>query len=192
MARGKSLKVDKFTRRDNFSLWQIKIRAVLKQQGLWTPLLKPASNPLPVDIATMEENAHSTLLLALEDHIITEVAEEDTDVGMWCKVESLYTTKSLTNKLLLKQHMFSLCMHEGMSLKEHLDQLNSILLDLHNIDIEIDDEDAALILLVSLPLSYENFRESFISGKYSLYVEEVRYALHSRELRHSCSGAEFN
>jgi len=44
-----------------------------------------------------------------------------------------------------------------------------------------------LILLASLPLSQENFRESFISGKDSLYLEEVRSALHSRELRHSCS-----
>jgi len=75
-----------------------------------------------------------------------------------------------------------------MSLREHLDKLNSILLDLRNIDIKIVDEDAALILLVSLPLSYENFSESFISGKDSVSLEEVRSALHSRELRHSCSG----
>ena len=151
-------------------------------------MLKPASNPLPVDIATLEEKAHSTLLLVLDDHIITEVAEEDSVVGLWCKLESLYMTKSLTNKLLLKQRLFSLRMQEGMSLREHLDQLNSILLDLRNIDIKINDEDVALILLVSLPLSYENFMESFISGKDSLSVEEVRSALHSRELRHNCSG----
>jgi len=75
-----------------------------------------------------------------------------------------------------------------MSLREHLDQLNSILLDLCNIDIEIDDEDTALILLVSLPLSYENFRESFISGKDVLSLEEVRSTLYNRELRHSCNG----
>jgi hypothetical protein len=82
MARGKSLKVDKFTERNNFSLWQIKIRVVLKQQGLWTPLLKPTPNSLPIDIATLEEKAHSTLLLASEDHITTKVDEEDTDVGL--------------------------------------------------------------------------------------------------------------
>jgi len=37
-----------------------------------------------------------------------------------------------------------------MSLREHLDQLNSTLLDFCNIDIKIDEEDAALIMLVSL------------------------------------------
>jgi len=69
-----------------------------------------------------------------------------------------------------------------MSLREYLDQLNSILLDLHNIDITIDGEDAALVMLISLPLSYENFRESFIRGKDSFSLEEVRYTLHSREM----------
>jgi hypothetical protein len=80
MTGGKSLKVDKFTGRNNFNLWQIKIRVLLKQ-GLWTPLLKPSPNPLLADFATLEEKAHSTLLLALDDHIITEVVEEDTAAG---------------------------------------------------------------------------------------------------------------
>jgi hypothetical protein len=75
-----------------------------------------------------------------------------------------------------------------MSLREHLDELNSILLYLQYIDIKIDDENDALILLVSLPLSYENFRDSFISGKDSLSLEKVRSTIHTRELRHSCSG----
>ncbi|GAA0144155.1 hypothetical protein LIER_04672 [Lithospermum erythrorhizon] len=63
-------------------------------------------------------------------------------------------------------------MQEGTSLKDHLDRLNSILLDLRNIEIKIDDEDAALILLASLPLSYENFLESITNRKDSLSLEE--------------------
>jgi len=65
MTGGKSLKVDKFTGRNNFSLWKIKIRALLNQQGLWTPLLKPAPNPLPADFATQGEKAYYTFLLGL-------------------------------------------------------------------------------------------------------------------------------
>ena len=61
--------------------------------------------------------------------------------------------KSLTNKLLLKQRLFSMQMHEDTQLREHLDHLNIILLDLCNIDVEIENEDVVLILLVSLPLS---------------------------------------
>ncbi len=57
-------------------------------------------------------------------------------------------------------------------LREHLEKLNSILLDLRNLDVKIDDEDAALILLVPIPSSYENFIECFVIGKDSLTLEE--------------------
>jgi hypothetical protein len=58
MTRGKSLKVDKIIGRNNFSLSQIKIRALLKEQGLWTPLIKHAQILIPADIVTLEEKAH--------------------------------------------------------------------------------------------------------------------------------------
>lgn len=70
-------------------------------------------------------------------------------------------TKYLTNKFLLKQRLFSLLMQE--------------------------DEDTALILLVSLQNSYENFLDSFIGGKDSLSLEEVKAALYMREVRHRAS-----
>ena len=60
-------------------------------------------------------------------------------------------TKSLTNKLYLKQRLFTLRMKEGTPIKDHLDELNKILMDLKNIDVRIDEKDQALILLCSLP-----------------------------------------
>ena len=108
-------------------------------------------------LAVMEEKAHSTILLSLDDHIITEVADQATAAEFWMKLESLYMTKSLTNKLLLKQRLFSLRMQSDSPLREHLKKLNSILLDLRNLDVKINNEDVALTLLVSLPSNYENF-----------------------------------
>nr|GEY68366.1 retrovirus-related Pol polyprotein from transposon TNT 1-94 [Tanacetum cinerariifolium] len=52
---------------------------------------------------------------------------------------------------------------------------------------EIDDEDATLILLVSLPPSFENFVNSFVVSKDTVTLEDVRSSLHSRELRHQAS-----
>ena len=54
--------------------------------------------------------------------------------------------------------------------------------------LKIEDEDPALIILVSLPLSYENFVQSSIIGKDTLSLEEVRSSLHTRELRHKPAG----
>ncbi|KAL1191959.1 Retrovirus-related Pol polyprotein from transposon TNT 1-94 [Cardamine amara subsp. amara] len=177
-----NVKIDKFSGRNSFGLWQIKMKALLKQQSLWASLSKDKGGDAD-EMATLEEKAHSTILLCLEDEVIIEVSDETTVAGLWKKLESLYMTKSLQKKLLLKRRLFALSMQPDTRLKYHLDKLNSILLDLHNIDVKVEDEDAALLLLVSLPQSYKNFVESFIVNKDKVTLEEVRYALHSRELR---------
>ena len=53
-------------------------------------------------------------------------------------------TKSLRGKLHLKQKFIILRMAEGTSIKGHIEEFNSILTDLENVDIKIDDEDQAL------------------------------------------------
>lgn len=65
-------------------------------------------------------------------------------------------------------------MQSGTPLREHLENLNSILLDLWNLDVKINDEDVALIILVSSPSSYANFVDSFVVGKESLTLKERR------------------
>ena len=92
MSGGINVKVDKFTGRNSFSLWQIKMRALLKQQGLWAPLNKKSKDSESAEMASLEEKAHSTILLCLADDIITEIAKEDTASGLWLKLESLYMT----------------------------------------------------------------------------------------------------
>ena len=52
-----------------------------------------------------------------------------------------------------------------MPLRKPLENLIFILLASRNLDVKIDNEDAALIQLVSLLSSYENFVESFVVGK---------------------------
>lgn len=66
------------------------------------------------------------------------------------------------------------------------------MLDMHNIDVKVENEDASLIFSVSLPNSYENFVQSLIGSRDTMSLEEVGSALQSRELRHkaSCSGTD--
>lgn len=41
-------------------------------------------------------------------------------------------------------------MEEGTSIQSHLDEFNTILIDLENMDIKIDDEDKVILLICSL------------------------------------------
>ena len=80
---GLNVKIEKFTGRNSFSLWQLKMRALLKQQGMWAPLAKKAGDAESSEMASLEEKAHSTILLCLADDIITEVADQATAASLW-------------------------------------------------------------------------------------------------------------
>ncbi|KAL0742808.1 hypothetical protein Bca4012_084321 [Brassica carinata] len=71
---GMNMKIDKFTGRNNFSLWQIKMKALLKQQGLWAPFSGKKVEPVTTEMEVIEEKAYSTIFLCVEDEIIIEVS----------------------------------------------------------------------------------------------------------------------
>ena len=78
-------------------------------------------------------------------------------------------------------------MKEGTPIKDHLDELNKILMNLKSIDVRIDEEDQALILLCSLSPSFKNFVNSMLYGRDTLSLEDVKSILHSKELRQKVS-----
>ena len=96
------------------------MRVLLKQRVLWALLAKKSSDSVTVEMDVLKKKTHSTIMLCPADNKIIKVAEEETASGLWLKLESLYMTKSLTNKLLLKQDLFSLSMNEGTPLGARL------------------------------------------------------------------------
>ena len=38
-----------------------------------------------------------------------------------------------------------------MTLKEHLDELNSVMMELYDVDVKMEDEDMTMIMLAFLP-----------------------------------------
>nr|GEV95847.1 zinc finger, CCHC-type [Tanacetum cinerariifolium] len=99
-------------------------------------------------------------------------------------------TKSLANRLYLKKKLYTDYMSPGTKLRDHIDEFNKLILDLANIDIEIEDEDQALMLLTALPSSYENFVEILLYGRESLTMEDVLATLNSRELKKRIEGTK--
>ncbi|KAL5833031.1 hypothetical protein ACOSQ3_016705 [Xanthoceras sorbifolium] len=105
--------VEKFNGQKDFSLWRVKMQALLVHQGLAKALKR--KDPLPESMSDKDkdeilEKAHSAILLSLRDEILREVSEEDTAAKLWLKLESLYMTKSLTNRLYLKKRLYTLQM----------------------------------------------------------------------------------
>jgi hypothetical protein len=116
--------------------------------------------------------------------------EEDSPKGIWDKLASPYMSKSATNKLYLKQKFYGLKMQEGSDLVEHVNAFNQLVTDLARLDVKIDDEDKALLLLVSLPPSYEHLVITLTHGKTTINNEEVTAALLGHELRKQKNATE--
>jgi len=68
-------------------------------------------------------------------------------------------TKSLANKIHLKERLYTFRMAKGTPIQKHLNEFNSILVDLESLDVKIEDEDKAILLVVSLLPSYKHFKE---------------------------------
>ena len=73
--------------------------------------------------------------------------KEVTSKGICEKLESFYMTNSVTNQLLLKSRLYDLYLEEGKPLKTHLYEFYSVVMDLQNINVKLDDEDLAIYLL---------------------------------------------
>jgi hypothetical protein len=95
-------------------------------------------------------------------------------VGLMAALSSTYEKPS-TNKVHLMKKLFNLKMAEGTSVAHHLNEFNTITNQLSSVEIDFDDEIRALIVLVSLPNSWEAVRivVSNSAGKSKLSYEDI-------------------
>ncbi|GJZ81928.1 retrotransposon protein, putative, ty1-copia subclass, partial [Tanacetum coccineum] len=74
-------------------------------------------------------------------------------------------------------------MPAGRKISEHIDEFNKIVLDLANIKVKFEDEDLALLLLTSLPESYEYFVDTLLYGRKALTLDDAMATLNSKEIK---------
>ena len=184
---------EKFTGKNDFGLWRLKMKALLIQHGLadaLTPDKDGAEEPSAKQVE-IAEKAHNAIILSLDDKVLREVSKETTAAGIWNKLEELYMVKSLANRLYLKQRLYAFRFSEDRSIGEQLDQFNKYVDDLENIDVELDDEDKAIILLAALPRSFEQLKDAMLYGREkSITFVEVQSALKTKEFQKSNGGQE--
>ena len=102
---------------------------------------------------------------------------------IWDKLEEQFMSKTLTRKMYLKQKLYELKMQEGSDLAEHINVFNQLIADLGKVEVKIDEEDRAIILLCSLPGSYEHLVTTLTYGKEDVKVDEIVTTLLGHEQR---------
>ena len=190
--------MEKFDGKGDFSLWKYKLLGQLEIQGLASVLIEEPSTTIDtksedgtevkeakVDPKTAEKDVRVKNLLStcLCDTILRKIMHEPTALGMWKALEQDYQTKSLPNRIYLKQSFASFKMEEWKSIEENLDTFLKLIADLASLKIVVSDEDQAIQLLTSLPSSYEPLVHTlkYGTGKETLTVNEVVSSAYAKE-----------
>ena len=74
-------------------------------------------------------------------------------------------------------------MKDGDSVTEHLNALNTVVIQLPSVDIKISDEDKCISLLCSLPDSWDSLAIGIGSNTTTLNFDDIVSAFLSKEMR---------
>ena len=109
---------------------------------------------------------------------------EPTAYAMLKALERDYQTKTLPNRIYLKQQFASFKMDESKSVEENMDGFLKLIGDLASLNITISDEDQAIQLLRGLPPQYEALVHTlkYGTGKDTLTVREVVSSAYAKEI----------
>ena len=118
------------------------------------------------------------------------VVKEKTTVDLMQALSGMYEKPSANNKVHLMKKLFNLKMVENASVTQHLNEFNTITNQLLSIEIDFDDEIRVLIVLASLPNSWEVMRMavSNTTGKEKLKYNDIRDLILAKKIRRSDAG----
>lgn len=183
--------IEKFNGKNNFELWKLKMRDLLVQQGFQKALDGKRMKPITMkydEWDDLDAKALSIVGLCLAEDVLFNIAGEKSTTSLGSKLETLYMTKSLTNKIYLKRQLYGMKMKEGTKIADHLNIFNTLICHLSSMEVKIDDEDKAVNLLCTLPKSWDQVVSSIsLSTIDTLEFDTVVGALLSEELRNKSS-----
>lgn len=143
----------------NYDAWKVQMRSVLVHCELWTYV---STQTRPSDVTesvwnAKDEKALATITLSVKTSQILHIKRCKTAAEAWKKLEEVHQPTGPARKVTVFKQLLNLKMAEGSSMVNHLNGFYDLFEKLCEIDIKIQDELFVIILLSSLPKSYENF-----------------------------------
>ena len=91
----------------------------------------------------------------LSINVLFNIIKEKTTSILLKALSNMYEKSSTMNKVYLMQMLFNLQMSKGGSVADHINEFNMIVSQLSLVEINFEDEIKALILMSSLPDSWD-------------------------------------
>jgi hypothetical protein len=82
------------------------------------------------------------------------ISKEKTTKALMETLDKLYEKPSVSNKVFIMKILFNMNMSKGGYFVDHLNEFNTIINQLSSVKVYFDDEARALLILCSLPESW--------------------------------------
>lgn len=116
-----------------------------------------------------EKSETKMVSMALEISVLNEKSPSN----LWEKLETIYMSKSLTNRLYLKKQLLELKINKQIDVRDHINKFNKCIIQLLSIGIRIDEANQVIILLASLTKLHETVVTTLLVGKTILIVDKM-------------------
>lgn len=155
--------------KENYDTWKIQAAALLVRNDTWEYVSGQKPKP-QVDTTTtagkialeewerQDRKAKADIVLCMSPSELKQIKGSETSRQIWDKLESIYASKGPARKSSLLKQLSQKKMNEGDDVRDHLSSFFEIIDKLKSMDIEVNGELQTIMLLHSLPESFENFR----------------------------------
>jgi hypothetical protein len=166
----------------------------LYKKDLFLPLGRIAKKPTTMkdeEWEVLDRKSLGTIRLSLTTSVAFNILKEKKTKELIDTLAKLYEKSSTSNKVFLMKRLLSMKMLEGGFVVDHLNQFNTVTNKLSSVKVDFDDEVRALIILCSLPESWNGLvmvvSNSF-SGSNTLKFDDVFGVILSEEMRWKSTG----
>ena len=161
--------------KDNYDTWQIHAQALLIKNDHWKYVSGESTKPELSSPPTAQETtaqqrwiqndlkARSDILLSISASELKHTRGCNTSLELWQKIESVYAPKGPARMASLLKQLLQQKMQEGAAIREHLAQFFDAVDKLANMEVDINDKLLTLMLLQSLPSSFDMFKRAIES-----------------------------
>lgn len=176
-----NIKFDKLNK-DNYDTWRLQMKSMLVKDGLWDyvngteclPEETPTNALQIVKWTKNDEKALADIMLSVSASEILHIKNVKTSREAWLKFESIYQSRAPARKALLLQNIVLMKMKEDddprIYVTEYFDNVDK----LNEVDIKINDELLSILLLHSLPPTFETFKRAILTRDEILNPETLR------------------
>jgi hypothetical protein len=193
MSEDGKFRVEKFNGQ-NYQLWKMQMEDYLYQKDLFLPLSGVAKKPTAMkdeEWEILDRKALGTIRLSLAASMAFNISKEKTTKDLMDALAKLYEKPSASNKVFLMKRLFNMKMSEGGSVADHLNEFNTVTNQLSSVKVDFDDEVRALLILCSLPESWNGLVmavSNSVSGSNTLKFDDVVGVILSEEMRRKSTG----